>query len=48
MQTDATVNPGASGGALVDAEGRLVGLLSAIFTTESDASIGVNFAASAN
>lgn len=47
IQTDATVNPGASGGALVDAEGRLVGLLSAIFTKDSDASIGVNFAVSA-
>src|SRR3546814_14630808 len=34
VQTDAVVNPGASGGALVDAEGRLVGLLSAIFTME--------------
>lgn len=47
VQTDAVVNPGASGGALVDADGRLVGLLSAIFTMESDADIGVNFAASA-
>ena len=47
IQTDATVNPGASGGALVDGEGRLVGLLSAIFTKKSDADIGVNFAASA-
>jgi S1-C subfamily serine protease len=46
VQTDAVVNPGASGGALVDAEGRLVGLLSAIFAMESDANIGVNFAAS--
>lgn len=47
IQTDASVNPGASGGALVDADGRLVGLLSAIFTKQSDADIGVNFAASA-
>ncbi|MEQ8354304.1 MAG: trypsin-like peptidase domain-containing protein [Kiloniellaceae bacterium] len=47
VQTDAAVNPGASGGALVDGQGRLVGLLSAIFTMESDANIGVNFAASA-
>jgi S1-C subfamily serine protease len=46
IQTDAVANPGSSGGALVDAEGRLVGLVSAIFTKESDANIGVNFAAS--
>ena len=46
LQTDAAVNPGASGGALVDADGRLVGLLSAIFTKNSDANIGVNFATS--
>ncbi|MDH3593829.1 MAG: trypsin-like peptidase domain-containing protein [Rhodospirillales bacterium] len=46
IQTDAAVNPGASGGALVDGQGRLVGLLSAIFTKEADANIGVNFAVS--
>ncbi len=46
VQTDAMVNPGMSGGALVDADGRLVGLLSAIFTKRSDADIGVNFAVS--
>lgn len=47
VQTDAVVNPGSSGGALVDADGRLVGMLSAIFTKDSDANIGVNFAVSA-
>ncbi len=47
IQTDASVNPGASGGALVDREGRLVGLLLAIFTKDADADIGVNFAVSA-
>lgn len=47
IQTDASVNPGASGGALVDQDGRLVGLLSAIFTKQADADIGVNFAVSA-
>jgi len=47
VQTDAAVNPGASGGALVDGQGRLVGILSAIFTKASDANIGINFAASA-
>lgn len=46
LQTDASVNPGMSGGALVDAQGRLVGMLSAIFTKQSDADIGVNFAVS--
>ncbi|MBB3066880.1 S1C family serine protease [Limibacillus halophilus] len=46
LQTDAAVNPGASGGALFDEQGRLIGLLSAIFTKESDANIGVNFAVS--
>ena len=46
IQTDAAVNPGASGGALVDRGGRLVGVLSAIFTKQSDANIGVNFAVS--
>lgn len=46
IQTDAVINPGGSGGALIDERGRLVGLVSAIFTKDSDANIGVNFAAS--
>ena len=46
IQTDAAVNPGGSGGALLDGDDRLVGLVSAIFTKDSDANIGVNFAAS--
>lgn len=46
IQTDASVNPGMSGGALVDQDGRLVGILSAIFTKTSDSDIGVNFAVS--
>lgn len=48
IQTDATVNPGMSGGALVNERGELIGLLSAIFTKGSDSNIGVNFAVSAN
>ena len=44
IQTDAAVNPGMSGGALVDMDGNLAGILSAIFTKQSDANIGMNFA----
>ncbi|MEO0619318.1 MAG: trypsin-like peptidase domain-containing protein, partial [Pseudomonadota bacterium] len=47
VQTDAAVNPGASGGGLFTRDGRLAGILSAIFTKQSDANIGVNFAVSA-
>lgn len=46
VQTDASVNPGMSGGALVNKDGMLIGMLSAIFTKASDSSIGVNFAVS--
>ena len=46
IQTDATVNPGASGGALVNDQNQLIGVLSAIFTKKTDANLGINFAAS--
>ena len=46
VQTDAAANPGISGGALVDADGRLVGMMSAIFASEGETNIGVNFATS--
>ena len=46
IQTDAAVNPGASGGALVDANGVLVGMIAAIFTKDADIDAGVNFAIS--
>lgn len=46
VQTDASINPGGSGGPLLDKNTHLVGMVSAIFTKQSDADIGVNFATS--
>jgi serine protease Do len=43
IQTDAPVNPGNSGGALVDAQGRLVGI-NTLIMSEAGVSAGVNFA----
>ncbi|OVE80641.1 hypothetical protein BVY04_05495 [bacterium M21] len=47
IQTDAAVNPGNSGGALVDADGRLIGINTAIFS-RSGGSQGIGFAVPIN
>ena len=47
IQTDAAINQGNSGGALIDAEGRLVGINTAIFSP-SGGNAGVGFAVPAN
>src|SRR5215467_10117895 len=47
IQTDAPINPGSSGGPLVDVEGRLVGMNTFIFT-QSGGSEGLGFAIPSN
>lgn len=47
IQTDAAINQGNSGGALIDAQGRLVGINSAIFTP-SGGNAGIGFAVPIN
>jgi len=47
IQTDASVNPGNSGGPLVDARGALVGINTAIFS-QSGGSVGIGFAIPVN
>ena len=47
IQTDAAVNPGNSGGALVDTAGRLVGINTAILS-RTGGSLGIGFAIPAN
>ena len=46
IQIDAAANPGSSGGGVVNLNGELVGLMSGIFTKETDTNTGVNFAIS--
>lgn len=47
IQTDAAVNPGNSGGALVDVQGRLLGINTAIYS-ETGAYVGYSFAVPSN
>ena len=47
IQTDASINPGSSGGPLVDVSGRVVGI-STFIITQSGGSEGIGFAAPSN
>ena len=44
LQTDASINEGNSGGALIDIHGKLIGINTAIYTAGGTGSIGIGFA----
>jgi len=44
LQTDASINQGNSGGALIDLDGKLIGMNTAIYTAGGPGSIGIGFA----
>jgi serine protease Do len=48
IQTDAAINQGNSGGALVDLRGRLVGINTAVFSNSTGANLGIGFAVPIN
>jgi Do/DeqQ family serine protease len=48
IQTDAAVNPGNSGGALVDLDGKLVGINTAIVAAGGQGNVGIGFAVPIN
>jgi S1-C subfamily serine protease len=48
LQTDAAVNPGSSGGPLLDLDGRVIGINTAIFAPEVDQNAGISFAVPSN
>jgi Do/DeqQ family serine protease len=48
IQTDAAINPGSSGGALVDLDGKLVGINAAVLASFDGGNVGIGFAIPSN
>lgn len=48
IQTDAAINPGSSGGALVDLDGKLVGINAALLASFGGGNVGIGFAIPSN